>query len=388
MAIIGGAAALVIVAAGVIYAVGSPIGSQSVGLAGLSGVSGPRPSEPTLAATLTVPGDGTIDTTWVSQDGTMVAASGQGSEIYVWNTANPTHVTTFTAPSITVAGTIYSAVIDNVAFSTDDSSITVLTYPNVPSGAATPGYESSYAVYRWDLASGNRSILWSLTTPSTIAISNDNSTALTYANNVVSLVTLSPTLNTTPSLTLPGGTDKSYRPPYELDQAGNRMIYHPTAALTYVWDFTTDGVIDKLKSSAYTVLSTDGKTLLAAHPTDDPAAGSGTPTLWDVATGANVTPADPRWKEQEPATWETYSWDTFSSDGSVIATRRAGGKTDLWSTSTHKYLLTITDPNYRKDSGYELVGPGGSEVLMPTAGKTVNDEQEFRQIAVWETPLK
>jgi serine/threonine-protein kinase len=386
--VIGGAAALVIVAAGAIYALSAPGGSQPVGLAGLAGVSGPRPAAPTLAATLTVPGSATVDTTWVSQDGTLVAASGQGSAVYVWNTADPARVSTFTAPSITVAGTIYSAVIDNVAFSKDDSSITVLTYPNVPSGAQTPNYESSYAVYQWNLASGKRSLVWSLTTPSTIAISNDNSTALTYANNIVSLVTLSPTLNTTPSLTLPGGADQSYHPPYELDRTGNRMIYHPKGNLTYVWDFGTDGVIDKLKSSAYTVLSPDGKTMLAAHPTDYPAAGHGTPTLSDVATGANVTPADPRWKEQEAVTWETYSWDTYSTDGSVIATKRAGGDIDLWNASTRKYLLTITDPNYRKDDGYDLVGPGGSEVLIPTAEKTVNDEREYRQISLWETPLR
>jgi hypothetical protein len=295
---------------------------------------------------------------------------------------------TFTAPSITVSGTVYSAVIDNVAFSADDSTITVLTYPNVPSGAPTPNYESAYYVYRWNLATGQRTRIYSITTPSTIAISNDNSTLLTYANNVVNLVTLSPSLSTTPPLTLPGGTDQSYPPPYELDRAGNRMIYHPNADTTYVWDFGTDGVIDKLKSSAYTVLSTDGKTLLATHPTDYPAAGSGTPTLWDVATGANVTPADPRWNEQERTSWEAYSWDTYSTDGSVLVTRRAGGKIDLWNTATRKYLLTITDPNYREDAGYELVGPGGSEVLVPAAEKTLNAEQEFQKIDVWETPLK
>src|SRR6202012_4866389 len=110
------------------------------------------------------------------------------------------------------------------------------------------------------------------------------------------------------------------------------------------------------------------------------------PTLWDVATQSNVTPNDPRWREQLREPWQTYSWDTYSTDGSVMMTKRAGGKIDLWSTATHKYLTTITDPTYRTD-GYELVGPGGSDVLILANERTINGEDEYRQIRLWETPL-
>ena len=389
LALIGGTAAVVLGAAGIIFAVSQHGGSTGAASPG-SLFSAKRPLKPTLAATLTVPGGGTVDTVWVSPDGKLIAASGQGSTIYVWNASNPSRVTTLTPPTMTVAGTVYSAVIDNVAFSADDSSLTASVYPNVPSGAPTPGHQSSYAVYRWNLTTDKATLVWALNTASTAAFSNNDEAALTFQGNVVSEVTLGPGLPTTPPEKLPGGADVSYPPPYELDFDGGRMIYHPAANETYVWDFTQDSIVAKLKSSEYTVLSPDGKTILAANPTGYPAAaGAGSsapPTLWDVATQSNVTPNDPRWREQLREPWQTYSWDTYSTDGSVMMTKRAGGKIDLWSTATHKYLTTITDPTYRTD-GYELVGPGGSDVLILASERTINGEDEYRQIRLWETPL-
>jgi hypothetical protein len=385
-AVIGGAAAVVIGAACLIYVATQQGGTASVN----SSSSAKRPSKPTLAATLTVPGDGTVNTVWTSADGELIAASGQESVIYVWNTESPSHVTTLTAPEMKIGTTVYSTIIDNVAFSSDDSSLIASVYPNVPSGVPTPGSQSSYAVYRWNLATDKPATVWSAVTPSTVAFSNDDSTALTYQNNVVTQVTLSPELNTAPSVTLPGGADQSYPPPYELDLDGGRMIYHPSSDETYVWDFTQESVVAKLKSSEYTVLSPDGKTILAANTSNYPSragGGSTPPTLWDVATQSNLTPTDPRWKEQLRQPWEVYSWETYSEDGSVIMTKRADGKIDLWSTATRKYLLTVTDPSYRND-GSALAGPGGSEVLVLATEKTVNGQDEYRQLKLWETQLR
>ena len=388
MALIGGAAA-VLVLAGVIYAVSQPGGSPGASPSG-SPASVKHPGKAALAATLTVPGDNTVDTAWTSPDGKLIAASGQGRSIYVWNAASRSYLTTLTAPNIRIGTTIYSAVIDNIAFSADDSSLTAALYPNVPSGAPTPGSQSAYAVYRWNLATGKPTLIWSVAVPATVAFSNDNSTALTSRQNVVSLVTLAPELNTAPPVTLPGGAEQSYPPPYELDLDGGRLIYHPAGDETYVWDFTSEGVVARLRSSEYTVLSPDGKTILAANPSNYPAPAGGrstaAPALWDVATGSNVTPADPRWKQQLREPWETYSWETYSEDGSVIMTRRAGGKIDLWSTAARKYLLTITEPDYRED-GFVTAAAGGSEVVILTTEKSVSDRDEYRQLDLWETPL-
>lgn len=308
----------------------------------------------------------------------------------MWNAARRSYLTMLTAPNIRIGTTVYSAIVDNVAFNADDSTLTAVLYPNVPSGAPTPGSSSSYAVYQWKLPTGDPTLLWSVQVPATVAFSNDNSTALTSQNNVVSLVTLSPELNTAPSVTLPGGADQAYPPPFELDLTGSRMIYHPASDETYVWDFGTESVVAKLRSSEYTVLSPDGKTILVANPSNYPTPTGGTskapPTLWDVATQSNVTPSDPRWKAQLREPWETYSWETYSEDGSVLMTKRAGGKLDLWSTATHKYLLTITDPNYRTD-GFATAASGGQDVVILSTEKTVNGRDEYRQLAVWATPL-
>jgi hypothetical protein len=308
----------------------------------------------------------------------------------VWNAASRSYLTTLTAPNIRIGTTVYTAIIDNVAFSANDSTLTAVLYPNVPSGAPTPGSSSAYTVYQWKLPTGNPTLIWSVQVPATVAFSNDNSTALTSQNNMVSQVTLSPELNTAPSVTLPGGVDQAYPPPFELDLTGARMIYHPASNETYVWDFGKESVVAKLRSSEYTVLSPDGKTILAANPGNYPTPTGGTsktpPTLWDVATQSNVTPADPRWKAQLREPWEVYSWETYSEDGSVLMTKRAGGKLDLWSTVTHKYLLTITDPNYRKD-GFVTVASGGRDVVILSTEKTVSGEDEYRQLAVWATPL-
>lgn len=387
MALIGGSAAVVIAAAGIVYFAtqhGGPTSAHSVSSSGAS-LTAKRPSKPTLLETITVPGDATIDTTWTSPDGKFLAASGQGSTIYVWNLQTRALVRTLTAPNIQVGTTVYSVTIDNVAFSADDSAIRVLTYANVPPGAPIPANASAYAVYQWSLVNdGNSTTIWSVETPSIIEISNDDNTALTYQGSTISQLTLTPVLNTSPPLTLPGGVDQQINPPFQFDLHGDRMIYHPAANETYVWDFASTSVIAKLASSEYTVLSTDGKTILATNPTNLDTGSTAAPMLWDVATQSNITPTDPRWNEQLRQVWQVYSWDTYSTDGSVLMTERAGGNFDLWDTATHKYMTTVTDPTYKED-GFPALASGGSEVIIPHTEKTVNGEREYRQIEVWET---
>lgn len=386
MALIGGAAAIVFTVGGIAYALNLSGGTAS------SPPQSARPSTTELAETLTVPDGGTVDTAWISQDGKFVAASGEGPTIYVWNTADPGKVlATITPPTMNIGGTDYSTVADNLAFSADDSALTGVVYANVPSGVPTPGGKSSYAVYQWNLVTGGPpQAIYTVQTPTNVTFSDDDSTAMTSQGSQVTLVTLTTGLPTTPTATLTGSPDQNYIVPFELDLHGDRMIYHPAGDETYVWEFASESVVATLKVSAYTVLSPDGKTILAADPTDyraSPGPNSATaPLLWDVATRSYVTPTDPRWKQQLRHSWKTYSWDTYSTDGSVLATERAGGRIDLWSTATRKHLLTVTDPDYREGSQV-IVGPGGSEVLLLASEKTAYGENEYSQIKVWETPL-
>jgi len=380
LALIGGAAAVVIGAAGAVYA--ASLHASSAGAASIASSAAQRPSKPTLAATLTVPGGGTVDTVWISPDGKRIAASGKGSKIYIWNTASPAHPATLTAPNIRVGKSSYSPAIDNVAFSADDASLTVVEYPQAPLSAT----EQSYAVYRWDLATGKRTTVWSISTPSMISFSGDNNEAVDSQRGGVRTVALKSTAAAGSRIALPGGAGLSPATPYSVDLAGTRMMYHLAGGTTYIWDFTRKKVIAKLRSNGYEVFSPDGKSVLVFYPPANGASIFPPPILWNVATQSNVTPTDPRWQQQLNSSSQTDSWVTFSTDGSVIATKRAGGKTDLWNAATHKHLLTITDPNYREDSNYAVVGPGGSEVVI-FGSKTNAKSAEYRQLRLWDTPL-
>jgi len=82
----------------------------------------------------------------------------------------------------------------------------------------------------------------------------------------------------------------------------------------------------------------------------------------------------------------TTAYATYSTDGSVIATERAGGMTDLWSSATGKYLLTIADPTYTDDSDYAVVGPEGHVVVI-FGGKAASGDHQFHQLDIWDTRL-
>lgn len=213
-ALIGGAAAVVIGAAGAVYAAG--LHGSSAGAVSVGSSAAQRPGKPALAATLTVPGGGTVDTVWISPDGKRIAASGKGSKIYIWNRASPAHPVTLTAPNMRVGKSSYSPVIDNVAFSANDASLTVAEYPQAPPSAN----EQSYAVYRWDLAAGKRTAVWSISTPSTVSFSGDNNEAVDSQHGGVRTVALSSAAAAGPRIALPGGTGLSPSTPYNVDLNG------------------------------------------------------------------------------------------------------------------------------------------------------------------------
>jgi hypothetical protein len=133
-------------------------------------------------------------------------------------------------------------------------------------------------------------------------------------------------------------------------------------------------------------LSPDGKTALVFYYDSKQTTIYPPPILLDLATNAPVTPADPRWEDQLVSSTKTNAYVSYSTDGTVITTERAGGETDLWSAVTHKFLLTISDPNYRDDSNYAVVGPSGSEVVI-FGQKATSGKYQYRQLDVWDTGL-
>jgi serine/threonine-protein kinase len=376
MALAGAAAALILAAGGVIYAVVSP-GTSSPG----------RPAKPTLAATLTVPDGGTVESVWFSPDGKLMAASPVvGAKIYIWNTVSKSYVTTVTAPDMDLSKSDHRIpAILNVAFSADDSTLTVAEVPHASSGDPGMPPDGSalgrpVAVYQWDLGNGNRTTLASFSTSAAgwFLISGDNSTVAIAgspsAPNGVEVESLAPVAGSKARQTIPINSV-----PIGIDNSGARIDINNTV----IWDTSRGKKIAQFNyGGASTTLSPDGKTMYVVN--------SGGATLWAIGakpglTPASATPADPRWGQQL-ANLEVNG--RFSSDGGVIATIRFGGEMDLWSTATGKYLLTITDPNYHSDSGYPLIGPGGSEaVILGSPAHTSLGRAEYRQIDLWQTPL-
>jgi hypothetical protein len=372
--VVGGTLAALLVAAGTVYAVAAP-------------GSGAGAAAATLGATLTVPGGGTVDTVWISPDGKRIAAArtDEASDIYVWNTANPGSPTTLTVPPVKVGTSVHQAMIENIAFSADDASMTVVGFPE-STGPITN--QQSYVLDQWNLTTGKRTTPWSIAaTPSNISFSNDNSAAVESVKGGVNVVNLLPPPATSSPLTLPGGSALSDGTSYDLDLNGNRMLYSPKTGTYSVWDFTQGKAVDTWSSGGLSYLSPDGKTALVFYYDSKQTTIYPPPILLDLAAKAPVTPADPRWEDQLVSSTKTNAYVSYSTDGTVITTERAGGETDLWSTVTHKFLLTISDPNYRDDSSYAVVGPGGSEVVI-FGQKGTSGRYQYHRLYVWDTGLR
>ena len=375
--VIAGAAVLAVAAAGVTYSLYSPNGSPS---------SPKRPSSPILAATWTVPDGGAVGSVWFSPDGKLVAAAATAgadqSKIYVWNTVSRSYVTTITAPDVTIDKSVFGAAIDNVAFSSDDASLTAAVYANQP-GNIDPDNDPDI-VYRWDLATGERTTVGSIVPHAgySVNFSGDNTAVdITRPGGTdFGVETLGPDGRSS-TFSLPGG----YFPFSMMDQNGTRVVlddYNDTGSgeTTYVWDVAQKQIVAEVHLnsgiSAGTVISPDGNTILACPHTS--VETRCVYLMWDVATNSNVTPSDPRWRQR----WGLAS---FSVDGSVVATIREGGKIDLWNVTTRQYLLTVSYPGYLSDSHYAAVGPGGSNLVI--LGSNVSGSSEYRQLDLWDTPL-
>ena len=389
-ALAAGALAALLAVGGTLYAIEAtgtghgPSSGPGSGPGSGSHAAGPTAN---LAATLTVPGGGTVDTVWISPDGKRIAAArtDQASSIYVWNTASPgAGPTEVTVPPMEVGGAAYPTMIENVAFGADDATMTMIGYP-ASNGAASG---QSYVLYQWNLATGSRSMPWSITgTSSNISFSNDNSTAVESVNGGASVLTLLPQQTSPAPLAVPGGSALVANTSYYLDLNGKRMLYSPKRGTYSVWDFTENKVIGTWNAPGLSYLSPDGKTALVFYDSGNDTTGFFLPVLLDLATGAKVTPADARWQDQLVSSKTADAYVTYSTDGTVITTERAGGKTDLWSAETDKFLLTISDPNYRADSDYAVVGPHGGEVVIFAQRVGPASGHEFRQLDIWDTGL-
>ena len=320
-----------------------------------------------------------------SPDGKLIAAARttQPSDIFVWNTANRDHLTTLTVPEMKIGTSAYPTMVENIAFSADDTSMTMIGYP----GSVTSAGKQSYILYQWNLTDGTPKTLWKIIqTPSNISFSSDNSTAVESDKGSVEMVRLLPSPGNPSPLAIPDGSTLSYTTSYDLDLTGIRMLYSPARDTYYVWDFTEKKLISTWTTTGISYLSPDDKTALVSYYGAKPNTVNPPPDLVDVATGGRITPGDSRWQDQMVSSTPTIADATYSTDGTVLATERAGGMTDLWNSATGKYLLTIPDPTYSDDSDYAVVGPEGHEVVI-FGDKAADGDHQFHRLYIWGTGL-
>jgi WD40 repeat protein len=231
---------------------------------------------------------------------------------------------------------------------------------------------TSVQVYRWDLTTGKRTTVFAVNSPEktwgavygTTTLSGDGSRLAVEApgggavdvwdvNADSKIATL-----TQPSSAKIIGDN--------IADNGSVVGVSDASGKTYIWDVTAQQVKNtfsftyKAPSSGnaptFPGLSPDGKQVLIF--------GTGGPmALWDVATGANVTPSSTRWTSQT-------GW-MYSPDGTVLATQ---GKTpttlELWNAATRAHLLTIAFTGGVRQWGY-AISPDGKQML--TVGVTASD---------------
>jgi WD40 repeat protein len=220
--------------------------------------------------------------------------------------------------------------------SADDQSVTEMAIRSYPS--PTP-----VQVYRWDLTTGKRTTVLTVDSPEktwaavfgTTSLSGDGSKLLVEAagGHAIDVWDVSSGQKTT-TLTLPGAsaivgddmsTDGSVAGAGDAD--GNMYVWDTaTQQLKGTFHYTYKAPV-KDGIPTFPGLSPDGKQVIVYD--------KGAPiTLWDIATGANITPHDARWAAQR-------GWQ-YSPDGRVLATE--GEKStglELWDATTRTHVFNM-----------------------------------------------
>jgi serine/threonine protein kinase len=314
-----------------------------------------------LGGPFSAPGNNIAEAAF-SADGTILVTDEFNNKsavdsFYVWDTASRKHLRTLPLPSDYVSAS-------NPVISADNKTVTEMAIRTYPSS-------SPVQVYRWDLSTGSRTTVFAVNSPEktwgavygTTTLSGDGSKLLVEApgggavdvwdvNGDKKITTL-----TQPSSAKIIGDN--------VNNDGSVAGISDSSGKTYVWDVaaqqvkTTVNFTYKAPASGnaptFPGLSPDGKQVLMY--------GNGPMTLWDVATGAKVTPRDARWATQ--AGW------MYSPDGKVLGTQ---GKTpttlELWNAATRAHILTITFPGGVRQWGY-AISPDGKQML--TVGVTASD---------------
>lgn len=332
------AAAVVIVAAGIGVGVAESLGgAASPNSTGPSNGSLAQQSTSVRVATFSSPAGGYISYAFFSLDGKLAVGQANGAHpgnIYVWDAASRKYLTTLTMPH-------------------DDRAQALCVTPDDKTLIAVD--LKTYTIYRFDIASGQSSVVRSVP-EAAWNVSGDGSTLANevLAANAIDVFDVATGAHTehlknpTTAPTLPNSLD--------LDSNGQELLISAKNDETYVVDVQTGHTLASfpykyVAGGQLPVLSEDGATVYA------PGNGTGPARIWDVATGSNITPGDPRWPSKDNGV-------VLSVDGLTAVTSPPGADYfDLWNVSTRSHIARTLVSGGENDV-LESLGPGNSELLL------------------------
>jgi serine/threonine protein kinase len=365
-AIIAGIAGAVVLVAGGIGA--------AIALSGPGPTPHPKPPAPSVTlsgatetATLAPPVGGTMSYAFFSPDGTLIAAAGgpdHKDNIYLYSAKTGKYLITITMPK---KGQAYP-----LTFTPNDEWLIAVDGATNSNGDRT--------VYEFNVTNGK--IVGSVPEPgATYAVddlgdveANETRNAkfidvydLTTGHNYPKYHWPNPTTASTVAYSLYVSSD------------GTRMLISAVNGKTYVMDVQTGQTVATFNYS-YTPnpstqqlpeLSPDGKTVYI------PGGATAPGRLWNVDSGANVTPHDSRWPQKS-------GWVIFSTDGQVAATSAEGSpSTDLWNVSLGSHTAAVVIPG-SGDWIVAALGPSGSEALF--GSNPVDKNDDFKQLYLYAIP--
>ena len=358
---------------GAVVLVAGGIGT-AIALSGTTTTHIPKPPAPpvvlsgaTEAATLAPPTGGTMSYAYFSEDGTLIAAAGgpdHKDKIYLFSAKTDKYLITITMPK---DGQAYP-----LTFTPNDEWVIAVDGATNSKGQQT--------LYEFDVKTGK--VVGSVPEPgATYAVDDLGDVEANETRNAkfVDVYNLT-TGSGSPEYHWPNPTTASTVPnSLDVSSDGSRMLISAVNGKTYVMDVSSG---QTLATFNYTYvpnptaqqlpeLSPDGKTVYI------PGGSSAPSQLWNVDSGAAVTPHQSRWPQKD-------GWVIFSTDGQDVATSAEGSPSiDLWNVSLGSHTSTVVIPN-SGDWIVAALGPSGSEALF--GSDPVDKSDDFKQLYLYDIP--
>jgi hypothetical protein len=285
-----------------------------------------------------------FDSSSFSPDGKLLAAycfnsNTVDAKYFVWDDTTHQQVASLSLPQ-------YSTGVNNPVISADDKSLIAITSPSTGGS----GNNNPLQVLSWDISTGTRTTVLSVTSPESQFIGALDTTSISGDGRTLAIEDPGRdgiylyNLQTGARIADLTETDMSAITGVSLDNNGDKVDISHQSGFSFV-RATSGGKLlatfhynDKSTVKDITalppVLSPDGATVLI-YPNGD---FTGPDSLWSVATQANITPKSALWPKED------YG-GVFSGSGLFVNGNGKNGA-DIWDVATGKHLFTIVYPGH------------------------------------------